>query len=166
MGGTGDAGVVLFDGFLDGSFDCVDRVVLRAYFQLGQRAPGLRMWWRRWQGSDEGLNNTRLMRVAGRFARRVKGWAKSAGVPVVYSKTGDRNEDLAGATSPKDRASRACSRSSYAGRRAMSGTSSTRYQARPRRFRSWNGWNVTGHIPRRKRVISADHGRLLTSEGW
>jgi len=27
------------------------------------------MWWRRWQGSDEGLNNARLMRVAGRFAR-------------------------------------------------------------------------------------------------
>ena len=28
------------------------------------------MWWRCRQGSDEGLNNTRLMRVAGRFARR------------------------------------------------------------------------------------------------
>ena len=95
MGGTGDAGGVLFEGFLDGSYDCVDRVVLRAYFQLGQRAPGFRMWWRRWQGSDEGLDNTRLMRVAGRFSRRVKGWAKGAGVPVVYSKTGDRNEDLA-----------------------------------------------------------------------
>jgi len=66
-------------------------VVLRAYFQLGQRAPGLRMWWRRRQGSDDGLNNTRLMRVAGRFARRVKGWAKGAGVPVVYGKGGDRN---------------------------------------------------------------------------
>ena len=65
------------------------------YFQLGQQAAGLRMWWRCWPGSDEGLNNTRLMRVAGRFARRVKGWAKGAGVPVVYSKSGERNEDLA-----------------------------------------------------------------------
>ena len=91
----GDSGGVVFEGFLDGSYDCVDRVVLRAYFQLGQRAAGFRMWWRRWQGSDEGLNNTRLMRVAGRFARRVKGWAKGAGVPVVYSKGGERNEDLA-----------------------------------------------------------------------
>ena len=95
MGGMSDAGGVLFEGFPDGSYDCVDRVVLRAYFQLGQRAAGLRMWWRRWQGSDEGLNNTRLMRVAGRFARRVKGWAKGAGVPIVYSKSGERNEDLA-----------------------------------------------------------------------
>lgn len=102
MDGTSDAGGLLFEGFLDGSYDCVDRVVLRAYFQLGQRAAGLRMWWRRWQGSDEGLNNTRLMRVAGRFARRVKGWAKGAGVPVVYSKSGERNEDLAKGYVPDD----------------------------------------------------------------
>ena len=102
MGRTGDANGVLFNEFLDGSYDCVDRVVLRAYFQLGQRAPGFRMWWRCWQGSDEGLDNTRLMRVAGRFARRVKGWAKGAGVPVVYSKSGDRNEDLAKGYVPGD----------------------------------------------------------------
>ena len=44
MGGTGDADGVLFEGFPDGSYDCVDRVVLRAYFQLGRRAPGFRMW--------------------------------------------------------------------------------------------------------------------------
>ena len=36
----GDSDDVLFEGFLDGSYDCVDRVVLRAYFQLGQHAPG------------------------------------------------------------------------------------------------------------------------------
>ena len=42
------------------------------------------------------------MRVAGRFARRVKGWAKGAGVPVVYSKTGERNKDLAKAYIPDD----------------------------------------------------------------
>jgi len=96
------AGDVLFEEFLDGSYDCVDRVVLRAYFQLGQRAPGFRMWWRHWQGSDEGLNNARLMRVAGRFARRVKGWANGAGVPVVYSKSGERNEDLAKGYLPDD----------------------------------------------------------------
>jgi len=57
--------------------------------------PGFRMWWRRWQGSDERLNNARLMRVAGRFARRVRGWAKGAGVPVVRNKGRERNEDLA-----------------------------------------------------------------------
>ena len=66
---------VLFGDLLDGRYDCVDRIVLRAYCQLCQRAAGFRTWWRRWQGSDENLNNTHLMRVAGRFARRVKAWA-------------------------------------------------------------------------------------------
>ena len=42
------------------------------------------------------------MRVAGRFARRVKGWAKGAGVPIVYSKGGERNEDLAKGYVPDD----------------------------------------------------------------
>ena len=41
MYGTGDAGGVLFNEFLDGSYDCVDRVVLRAYFQLGQPSAGV-----------------------------------------------------------------------------------------------------------------------------
>jgi hypothetical protein len=93
---------VLFEEFLDGTYDCVDRIVLRAYFQLGQRAPGFRMWWRHWQGSDEGLNNARLMRVAGRFARRVKAWANAEGVPIVYSKPEERNEDLAAGYLPDD----------------------------------------------------------------
>lgn len=102
MAGTGSAEGVLYEELLDGSYDCVDRVVLRAYFQLGQRAAGFRMWWRRWQGSDEGLDNARLMRVAGRFARRVKAWAKSEGVPILYSKPGERNEDLAASHVPED----------------------------------------------------------------
>lgn len=93
---------VLYEELLEGSYDCVDRVVLRAYFQLAQRAGGFRMWWRRWQGSDEGLDNTRLMRVAGRFARRVKAWAKAEGVPILYSKPGERNEDLAQGYLPHD----------------------------------------------------------------
>ena len=82
---------VLFEELLDGSYDCVDRVVLRAYYQFAQRGAGLRAWWRIWKGSDVGLDNTRLMRVAGRFARRVKGWAKSQGVPIVYSKRAVRS---------------------------------------------------------------------------
>mgnify|MGYP000250522963 CR=1 FL=1 len=95
-------GGVLFDEFLEGSYDCIDRVVLRAYFQLGQAPAGFRTWWRRWKGSDEGLDNMSLMRIAGRFARRVKGWAKSNTVPMVYSKSGERNEDLAESYLPED----------------------------------------------------------------
>ena len=94
--------VVLFDEFLEGSYDCIDRIVLRAYFQLGQAPAGFRTWWRRWKGSDEGLDNTSLMRIAGRFARRVKGWAQSNAVPLVYSKAGERIEDLAESYLPGD----------------------------------------------------------------
>ncbi len=91
----------LFDGLLDGSYDCVDRVVLRAYLQIGQAPAGFRTFWRRWQGSDEGLDNTHLMRVAGRFARKVRGWAKREGVPLIYSRPGERNEDLAATHVPE-----------------------------------------------------------------
>ena len=55
--GTGDADGVLFEGFLDGRYDCVDRVVLGACFELGQRAPGFRTWRRRWQGWNDGLKH-------------------------------------------------------------------------------------------------------------
>jgi hypothetical protein len=58
---------------LTGSYDCVDRIVLNAYFSLGHSPVGLRVWWRRWHGDcDEQLDNAHLMRLAGRFARWVR----------------------------------------------------------------------------------------------
>ena len=36
----------LYSGLLEGSYDCVDRVVLNAYFGMGQTGGGLRTWWR------------------------------------------------------------------------------------------------------------------------
>jgi len=58
--------------FLDDTYDVVDRLVLNAYFSLGQSCGGFRNWWRVVHGSDETLDNTHLMRMAGRFARRVR----------------------------------------------------------------------------------------------
>ena len=56
-----------YGDLLTGSYDCVDRIVLNAYFPLGHSPGGFRTWWRRWHGdSDEELDNTRLMRMAGR----------------------------------------------------------------------------------------------------
>lgn len=58
---------------LDGSYDCVDRIVLNANFGLCYSAGGFRTWWRRLHnGSDEELDNTHLMRMAGRFSRCVR----------------------------------------------------------------------------------------------
>jgi hypothetical protein len=85
-----------YGDLLTGSYDCVDRIVLNAYFPLGHNPGGFRCWWRRLHGgSDQQLDNTHLMRMAGRFARRVKGWANANGVPVIYCKAGERKHLIA-----------------------------------------------------------------------
>src|SRR5215831_9690376 len=66
---------------LEGQYDCVDRIVLNAYFPLGHRAGGFRTWWRLLNGGDETLDDTHLMRLAGRFSRRVRAFAKARGIP-------------------------------------------------------------------------------------
>jgi hypothetical protein len=86
-----------YGDLLTGSYDCVDRIVLNAYFSLGHNPGGFRCWWRRLHdGSDEQLDDTHLMRFAGRFARRVKAWAKANGVPVIYCTAGQRKHEIAG----------------------------------------------------------------------
>jgi hypothetical protein len=63
-----------YEGLLAGSYDWVDRVVLNAYFPLGHNPGGFRCWWRLLHGgSDDHLDDTHLMRMAGRFARRATG---------------------------------------------------------------------------------------------
>ena len=86
-----------YGDLLTGSYDCVDRIVLNAYFPVGHNPGGFRCWWRRLHGgSDDDLDNTHLMRFAGRFARRVKAWAAANGVPVIYCKAGERKHLIAG----------------------------------------------------------------------
>ena len=80
---------------LTGSYDCVDRIVLNAYFRMGHDPGGFRLWWRALTGSDEGLDNTHLMRLAGRFSRRIRGYAKANGIPVVDSPVGERKHNIA-----------------------------------------------------------------------
>jgi hypothetical protein len=81
---------------LDGSYDCVDRIVLNAYNTLCYSAAGFRHWWRRlMNGSDEHLDNTHLMRLAGRFSRRIRGFAKAHHITVIDCRRGERKHDLA-----------------------------------------------------------------------
>lgn len=81
---------------MTGSYDCVDRIVLNAFFSLGHHPGGFRVWWRRWHDdSDAELDNTHLMRMAGRFARRVKAWGAANGVPVIFCKAGERKHRIA-----------------------------------------------------------------------
>jgi hypothetical protein len=73
----------------------VDRIVLNAYFSLGHNPGGFRVWWRRLHGSDDRLDDTHLMRLAGRLARRVKAWGAANGVPVIFCKAGERKHSIA-----------------------------------------------------------------------
>jgi hypothetical protein len=47
----------LYNELLEGSYDCVDRVILNAYFSMGQSGGGLRVWWHAPYGSDENLDD-------------------------------------------------------------------------------------------------------------
>jgi hypothetical protein len=85
-----------YGDLLTGSYDCVDRAVLNAYFPLGHGPGGFRHWWRRLHGgSDDQLDDTHLMRMAGRFARRVKAWAAANAVPVIFCQAGQRKHLIA-----------------------------------------------------------------------
>lgn len=88
--------------FLDGTYDCVDRIVLNAYFQLGQTPGGLRLWWRQLYGSDDNLDTEHLMRIAGRFSRRVRAYAQAHHIPVIDCPKDERKHELAEQYRPQD----------------------------------------------------------------
>src|SRR5258708_35234440 len=73
----------LYQDLLSGSYDCVDRIVLNAYFPMGHNPGGFRWWWRALAGSDDTLHNAHLVRMAGRFSRRGRGYAQTHGHSVI-----------------------------------------------------------------------------------
>jgi len=85
-----------YGDLLTGSYDCVDRIVLNAYNSLCHSPGGFRVWWRRWHGdSDEQLDNAHLMRMAGRFARRVRAFGKAHNIPVIDCTRDERKHRIA-----------------------------------------------------------------------
>jgi hypothetical protein len=91
-----------YTDLLDGTYECVDRIVLNAYFQFGQKPAGFRTWWRALEGSDEKLDNAHLMRMAGRLARRLRAHAKAHQIPVVEGTTEERKYTIADQYLPQD----------------------------------------------------------------
>ncbi len=81
--------------FLEGQYDCVDRVVINAFLPGVGGGGGFRNWWRSLYGSDENLDDEHLMRMAGRFSRRLRAWAEANGVPVVDCGRGERKHQTA-----------------------------------------------------------------------
>jgi DNA-binding transcriptional ArsR family regulator len=91
-----------YQEYLDGTYDCVDRIVLNAYFCLAQSPGGFRTWWRQLMGSDETLDNTHLMRFAGRFSRRIHAYAQKQGIPLIHCQRGEDKHEIAEQHLPKD----------------------------------------------------------------
>jgi hypothetical protein len=87
---------------LEGSYDCVDRVVLNAYFPMGQTGGGLRTWWRQLHGSDANLNDDQLRDMAGALSRRLRAYCARHQVPVIEAEAGQRKHELAEEHLPKD----------------------------------------------------------------
>jgi predicted RNA-binding protein YlqC (UPF0109 family) len=92
-----------YKDFLDGTYDCIDRIVLNAYFIMAQSNGGFRTWWRRLaNGGDDNLDNMHLMRFAGRFARRIRAYADKNQIPLIHCQRGDRKHEIAQQYFPKD----------------------------------------------------------------
>jgi len=113
----------LYQDLLGGSYDCVDRIVLNAYFRMGHDPGGFRVWWRALTGSDETLENAYLMRLAGRFSRRIRGYAKAHDIPVIDCPAGQRKHELAEEYLAKTRVPQGLFLSWSVGRRCRCGMS-------------------------------------------
>ena len=134
----------LYRDLLSGSYDCVDRIVLNAYFGMAHSPGGFRIWWRALTGSDETLDNAHLMRLAGRFGRRVRGYAKAHGIPVVDCVAGERKHDVADGYLAKTTVTEACFWCWSAGPRHRCGTSERIITSRRRSLTRFTFSTATG----------------------
>jgi hypothetical protein len=87
---------------LDGVYECLDRIVLNAYYPMGQSGGGMRTWWRRLHGSDQNLSDGSLRDMAGTFARRVRAHCAKQGIAFVETGAGERKSLLAEQHRPED----------------------------------------------------------------
>lgn len=92
----------MYSDLMEGSYDCADRIVLNAYFGLGHSPGGFRNWWRRLFGSDENLNKPHLIRLAGRFSRRLQAYTTAYNIPFIRCRSGERKHLIAQQHLPQD----------------------------------------------------------------
>jgi hypothetical protein len=88
--------------YLEGTYDSPDRIVLNAYFRQGHIPGGFRNWWRQMYGNDDDLDDAHLIRLAGRFSRRLRAYGQKEGIPVIDCPSGERKGELAQKYLPQD----------------------------------------------------------------
>ena len=92
-----------YSNILDGSYDCIDRIVLNAYCPILLIPGGVRNWYRIIQGDDQDMSDSTMMRYAGRFSRRVQAFCKKKNIPFRIFKTGERKHEEAEKLKPSDK---------------------------------------------------------------
>ena len=92
-----------YSNILDGSYDCIDRIVLNAYCPMLLIPGGVRNWYRIMQGDDRDMSDSTMMRYAGRFSRRVQAFCKKGNIPFRIFKTGERKHEEAEKLKPSDK---------------------------------------------------------------
>ena len=97
-----DSFTARYDDLLEGTYDCVGRIVLNGYCPLLCSPGGFRTWWRDLYGSDDHLDNAHVMRWAGRFARRVRAMAQQRKIPIIEKVANDRMHEIAEQHRPAD----------------------------------------------------------------
>jgi hypothetical protein len=91
-----------YAALLEGSYDCIDRITVNAYYPMGQTGGGIRLWWRDWKGSEKGLCDAGMKAVAGDFGRRLKAWCQKHRIPFVDCHAGEDKHLMAQGLLPKD----------------------------------------------------------------
>jgi hypothetical protein len=106
---VGGLGMIASDEFsqyyvelLQGTYDCVDRIVVNAFYPLGQTGGGVRSWWRRLYGDDSNLDDEHLREMAGTFSRRLHAFCAKQGITIIEAQAKSRTRDRQTATAPPD----------------------------------------------------------------
>ena len=87
---------------LQATYDCVDRIVLHAFFPFRQTGGGVRTWWRWLHGDDLTLDDEHLRDMAGTFSRRLHAFCAKQGIPLIEAQVRDRKHELAQPHLPTD----------------------------------------------------------------
>jgi hypothetical protein len=99
---TPDAFATYHAELIEASYDCIDRLVVNCYYQLGQTGGGFRTFWRNWKGDDVRLSNEGLRQAAGDFARRLKAYCPAHKILWIECGAGDVKYEIAREHRPTD----------------------------------------------------------------
>ena len=103
---TLDAFAAYHAHLIEASYDCVDRLVVNCYYQMGQAGGGFRTFWRQWKGDDSRLSSEGLRQAAGDFARRLKAHCQANDILWIECAAGDLKYEIAREHRPPDPAFR------------------------------------------------------------